>query len=257
MLKTPNQWRHYTTPEQRSAIDSSYLAQEHKQAYTNSVAKTHRHNTIQTELSRPRTRPYAPNGLDGGSLLGFFPDVANRRTRMPVRRTSPSTRHGETTERGRSFRRRRPRRSGWLSSRFTNDSVVTSPQQADGPGSGSSRGPIGTHSRCCLQRRPRRQPTYPGSRLVRRTDAAPCVLLATVPAGAAVPSKQRLQHSRCEATLCLTESRRLSAITQRTLSSLTQLDFSHGCRTLLNMDSNQLSSLAKFSRKPTKHTLFM
>jgi len=183
---------------------------------------------------------------------------------MPVRRTSPSTRHGETTERGRSFRRRRqrPRRSGWLSSRFTNDSVVTSSQQADGPGSGLSRGPYGTHSCCCLRWRPRRQPTYPGSCLVRRTNAAPCVLLATVLAGITVPSNQRRQHSRCEATLRLTESRRLSAITQRALSSLTQLDFSHGCRALLtrpfsSTDSNQLSSLAKFSRKPTKHTLFM
>jgi len=193
------------------------------------VAKTHRHNTIQTELSRPRTRPYAPNGLGGGSLPGFFPVVANRRTRMPVRRTSPSTRHGETTERpadvpsgdGDSDRDVAQPRSGWLSSRSTDDSVDTTSLQADGPGSGSSRGPYGTHSCCCLQRRPRRQPTYPGSCLVRRTNAAPCVLLATVPAGAAVPSNQRRQHSRCEAPLRHTESRRLSAITQRTLSSLT------------------------------------
>jgi len=82
-----------------------------------------------------------------GLFPGFFPDVAIRRTRMPVRRTSPSTRHGETTERfadvpsgdGDSDRDVAQPRSGWLPSRSTDDSVVTSPTQADGPGSGSSR----------------------------------------------------------------------------------------------------------------------
>jgi len=109
-----------------------------------------------------------------GLFPGFFPDVAVRRTRMPVRRTSPSTRHSEMTESpadvplgdgdGDSDRDVAQPRSGWLSSRSTDDSVNTTPLQADGPGSGSSRGPIGTHSCCCLRRRPRRQPTYPGSR---------------------------------------------------------------------------------------------
>ena len=100
---------------------------------------------------------------------------------MPVRRTIPSTRHGETTERpadvplgdGDSVRDIAHSRSGWLSSRSSmtastrshcrptvpvplrptdrsavanhapasspaapDDSVVTSPMQADGPGSG-------------------------------------------------------------------------------------------------------------------------
>jgi len=36
-------------------------------------------------------------------------------------------------------------RSSWLSSRSTDDSVDTTPLQADSPGSGSSRGPIGSH----------------------------------------------------------------------------------------------------------------
>ena len=159
---------------------------------------------------------------------------------MPVGRTIPSTRHGETTERradvplgdGDSDRDGAQPRSGWLSSCSTDDSVDTTPLQADGPGSGSSRGPIDTHSCCCLRRRPRCQPTYPDSRLVRRANAALCVLLATVPAGTAVPSNQRRQHSRCEAPLRLTQSRRLRAITLsahcRALTPLnfTPLDFS-------------------------------
>jgi len=78
------------------------------------------------------------------------------------------------------------------------DSVVTSPTQAVGPGSGSSRRPIGSHSCCCLRRRPRCQPTFPGSRLVRRADAAPCVP-PQQRTGTAVPHSQRRQHSRCEA----------------------------------------------------------
>ena len=76
------------------------------------MAKTHRHNTLQAELNRPRTRPYAPTGLGGGSLSRFLSGRSRfRRTRMPVRRTSPSTRSRryDRTPRGRSSRRRRQR----------------------------------------------------------------------------------------------------------------------------------------------------
>jgi len=63
------------------------------------VAKSHHHNiSEQTKRNTPRRRPYTPTGLGGGSLSGLLPDVRNRRTRMPVERTSPSTRHGETTD---------------------------------------------------------------------------------------------------------------------------------------------------------------
>ena len=61
---------------------------------------------------------------------------------MPVGRTSPSTRLGATIERPAdvplvdSDRDVTPQRSGWLSSRSTDDSVNSSPVQADGPGSG-------------------------------------------------------------------------------------------------------------------------
>ena len=76
------------------------------------------------------------------------------------------------------------------------DSVVTSPTPAVGPG--SSRRQIGSRSCCCLRRRPRCQPTFPGSRLVRRAHAASCVPPQQC-TGTAVPHSQRRQHSRCEA----------------------------------------------------------
>ena len=96
-----------------------------------------------------------------------------RRTRMPVGRTSPSTRLGE----GSNAQRTSPHgdgdsnrdvarlRSGCLSSGPYNVSVSTTPIPADGPGSRPRLGePIVRHSSCCLRRRPRRQPTYLGSR---------------------------------------------------------------------------------------------
>ena len=76
-------------------------------------------------------------GLFPGSFRTYGSD---RRTWMPVRRTSPSTRLGATIERpadvplGDSDRDVAQPRSGCLSSRSTDDSVDTSPMQADGPG---------------------------------------------------------------------------------------------------------------------------
>ena len=136
---------------------------------------------------------------------------------MPVRRTSPSTRHDETTVNvprgdGDSDRDAAHSRSYWLSSRSSTTAstrlhcrpTVPVPRSSRGPfgnlqprsgclssrsrrqrrhvsnagpGSGSSRRPIGSHSCCCLRRRPRCQPTYPGSRIVRRANAAHCVYL--------------------------------------------------------------------------------
>jgi len=79
-----------------------------------------------------------------GLFPDSFPDVRIRRTRMPVGRTSPSTRLGATIARpadvplgdGDSDRDVAQPRSGCLSSRTTDYSVDTSPMQADGPGSG-------------------------------------------------------------------------------------------------------------------------
>ena len=82
--------------------------------------------------------------------------------------------------------------------------------QAVGPGSGSSRRPNDFHSGCCPRRRPRCRPTFPGSRQVRRADAAPCVLRNSA------LEPQRRQHSQGEALLRLTRSNIPGAISLRT-----------------------------------------
>ena len=79
------------------------------------MAKTHRHNTIQTETQQTQDAALRPNGLGGGS------------SRLLPGRSEPSTRHGETTERpadvpsgdGDSDRDVAQPRSGWLSGRGT------------------------------------------------------------------------------------------------------------------------------------------
>jgi len=146
------------------------------------VAKSHHHNTTeQTNTTHP-----------GGGLTprrdwvaGLFRTVSGRSdpTDADAGQTDVTVYAARRNDRGRSSRRRRqrPRRSS-LTLRLAlqpllDDRVDSTPLQADGPGSGSSRGPIGTHSCCCLRRRPRCQPTYPGSRLVRRANAAHCVYL--------------------------------------------------------------------------------
>ena len=88
------------------------------------------------------------------------------------------------------------------------------------PGSGSSRRPNDSHSGCCPRRRPRYRPTFPGSRLVRRADAAPCVI-PQQHTGTAVPSNQRWQHSQGEALLRHPRSSRPGAISLSTTVELT------------------------------------
>ena len=70
------------------------------------------------------------------------------------------------------------------------------------------------------RRRPRCRPTFPGSRLVRRADAAPCVL-PQQHTGTAVPSNQRWQHSQGEALLRHPRSSRPGAISLSTTVELT------------------------------------
>jgi len=106
--------------------------------------------------------------------------------------------------------------------------------------------------------------------LVRRANAAPCVPLATVPAGTAVPHSQRRQHSRCEAPLRLTQSRRLCAITLSAhCQALTQLNFTSArlFHTAAAHCRIRVRSLARSTPKcrlsrnvfasPLKHVLFM
>jgi len=169
------------------------------------VAKTHRHSAIQTTQQtqdaalRPEwtgRRVFLPvssehSGSDG---RGYRSDGRLSRPGTAIRPNATERLADVPPGDCDSDRDVAQPRSGRLSSRSTDDSVVTSPTQADGPGSGSSRGPNGTHSCCCLRRRPCRQPTYPGSR-----SSGLCALNL---------------GAHCRA--------------------LTQLDFSHGCCTLLN-----------------------
>ena len=198
------------------------------------MAKSRHHNTKTNKAQHTQAAALHPDGT--GRWVSFRTSSGcTDPTDADAGRTDDSVdpaRRNNRTPRGRSSRRRRQRpRHRSLTLRLAlqlllDDSVDTTPLQADGPGSGSSRGPIDTHSCCCLRRRPRCQPTYPDSRLVRRANAALCVLLATVPAGTAVLSNQRRQHSRCEAPLRLTQSRRLRAITLSAhCRALTPLNF--------------------------------
>ena len=168
------------------------------------------------------------------SLSGLLPDVRIRRTRIPVGRTSLSTQLGATIERPADVplddRDVAPPRSGWLSSCSTDDSVDSSPMQDR-----SAVTPAVAYDGDVVVSR---RTLAPG--LVRRTDAAPCVLQQQRN-GTAVPSRQRRQHSRCEAPLRQPKSLGLCALSLsahcRALSqlSLSPLDFSHSYRTLQNM----------------------
>jgi len=103
-------------------------------------------------------RPYTPTGLGGGSLSGLLPA---ERTQLPVGRTFPSTRHGETTVDvplgdGDSDRDAAHSRSGWLSSTTASTRLHCKPMV---PVPRSSRGPFGNRQprSGCLSSRSRRQ----------------------------------------------------------------------------------------------------
>jgi len=198
------------------------------------------------QLNRPRTRPYAPNGLGGGSSYRFLPNVAGP-TDADTGQTDVSV------DPARRYDRTRPNASRtFLPATATATATSLNPALAGSP----AAPPTTASSR--LQRRPTVPvPVRPADRtaltpavaydgdlvvsrrtlapgLVRRANAAPCVLLATAP-GTAVPSNRRRQHSRCEAPLRLEQSSGLCALNLGAhCRALTQLDFSHGCRTLLN-----------------------
>jgi len=237
------------------------------------VAKSHHHNTKkQTRLNTPRRRPYTPTGLSGGSLSGLLPDVRIRRTWMPVGRTSPSTRHGEMTERradvplsdGDSDRDVAHSRSGWLSSRSRRQRRYVSH--------------AGRRSRFRFVPRSALTPAvaYDGDLVVSRRTLAPVssgeptqhsAFSWQQRTGTAVPSRQRRQHSRCEAPLRLTQSIRLRAITLSAhCRALTQLHSARLFHTAATHCRIRVRSLARSTlncrlsqnsfASPLKHVLF-
>ena len=148
------------------------------------------------------------------------------------------------------------------------------PLQANGPGSGSSSGPIGTHSYCCLRRRPRRQPTYPGSRSRpasrRSTLRSPgdSTLEPQFPADSGGSTHDAKLHftsrSLADSALSIPAHTVEPYLNSTSLSSA----FPHRCCTgahwkirafsstvYTHLFYTHLSSLAKFLRKPTKNVL--
>jgi len=160
------------------------------------VAKPHRHNTRQTKLNTPKQRPHARMDWAVGLFPGSFPDVRIRRTRMPVGRTSPSTRLGERSNAqrtsphgdGDSDRDVAQLCSGCLSSRSSTTASTRLQCRPTVPDPGlvsadrSSVTPAVAYDGDLVVSR---RTLAPG--LVRRADAAPCVLQQQR-TGTAVPS---------------------------------------------------------------------
>jgi len=174
-----------------------------------------------------------------GLFPGSFPDVRIRRTRMPVGRTSPSTRLGGQYKRpadvpvGDSDRDRdvaQPR-SGWLSSRSPTTASTRLQRRPTVPVPVSSRGPIGSHSCCCLRWRRRRQPTYHGCR---SRPAGRCSTLCSL----ATANWNRSSQQTAAAALTMRSSTSPTKVTRKYVRSLAR-------------SNTHLSSLAS----PLKHVL--
>jgi len=174
------------------------------------VAKPHQHNTKTNKTQTSRTRPYAPNGLGGGSLSGLLPDVRIRPTDVDAGQTDASVdpaRRNDRTPSGRSSRRRRqrPRRRS-TTLRLSLQPLHRRQRRHDSNAGRRSRSRSRPANRSAVTPAVAyvgdvvvsRRTLAPG--LVRRADAAPCVLQQQR-TGTAVPSRQRRQHSRCEAPL--------------------------------------------------------
>jgi len=146
---------------------------------------------------------------------------------MPVRRTSPSTRHGEMTERpadvplgdGESDRDVAQPRSGWLSSRSPTTAStrlhyrLTVPVPVR-PADRSALTPAVAYDGDLVVSR---RILAPG--LVLRADAAPCVLLATAPWNRSSQQTAAAALTMRSSTSLHTVSQTPRSHTQRTLSS--------------------------------------
>jgi len=211
-----------------------------------------------------------------GLFPSLFPDVAGP-TDADACQTEVSvdpTRRNDRTPRGRSSwrRRQRPRRRS-LTLRLAlqpllDDSVDATPLQADGPGSAFVPRTV-RHSLLL----------FPTTATSLSADVPWLPVSSGEPTqhsafrwqqrtGTAVPSSQRRQHSRCEAPLRLTQSRRLRAITLSAhCRALSQLNFTSArLSTPLPHTAKYVCSLARstlisrlsrnFLASPLKHVLF-
>ena len=227
------------------------------------MAKPHRHNTRQTKLNTPKQRPHAPNGLGGGSLSGLLPgrtdptDADAGRTDVSV---DPARRTFERPADVPSRRRRqRPRRRSTLLrlslQPLLDDSVDTTPMPADGPGPRSRLGgPIVSHSGCCLRRRPRRQPTYLGSRsrpagrrsTLRSPATANWNRSSQLTAAAALTMRSSISPTKVTRTQRSHSQRTLSSLI---FTSLLLARLSHSYRTCKNVRSQRnLTLICRLSR---------
>ena len=140
-----------------------------KITYKYTTIQWQNHTTTIQENKQDETHPgdgLTPRRDWAAGLSGLPPDVRNRRMRMPVERTSPSTRHGETTDvplgDGDSDRDAAHSRSDWLSSRSSTTASTRLHCRPTVPVLRSSRGPSGNLQprSGCLSSRSRRQRNY-------------------------------------------------------------------------------------------------
>ena len=160
------------------------------------MAKSHHHNTKTNKTQNTQPAALHPDGTGRQVFFGLPPDVRIRRTQMPVERTSPSTRHGETTEcpadvtlgDGDSDHDAAHSRSGWLSSRSATTASTQLHCRPTVPVPRSSRGPSGNLQprSGCLSSRSRRQRRHVSNagrrsrfRFVPATDRLSLLLLPT------------------------------------------------------------------------------
>jgi len=174
-------------------------------------------------------------------------------------------------------------RSGWLSSRSHDDNVGNDPMPADGPGSRSCPGEpthlscaLCRHSSCCLRRRPRSQPTYPGfrSRPVGRRSTwqqhwrpwcRPRNCSSQLTVAAALTTRSSTSPNKSHRLCAFSHSAHCRALTQlakhaRRLHILFLARLYNSCRTLqivrCKRSLTYICLLSRnFLRKPAKHVL--
>jgi len=239
------------------------------------VAKPHQHNTDKQDATHPGGGLTPRRDWAAGFFPGLLPDAANPtdadagQTDVPV----DTARRNDRTPRGRSPRRRRQRpqrRSTTLQLALQPLPTTASTRlqcRPTVPVPVSSRGSIVSHSCCCLRRRPRCQPTYPGSRSrpagQRNTLRSPgnSALEPQFPAdsgGSTHDAKLHFaSHSLADSALSISAHTVEPYLNSTSLRSTFHTAAAHcKIRAFSSTVYTHLSSLAKFLRKPAKNMCF-